>query len=150
MGPETPRQRYGYLPANLMTVLEATGEDTMLRLVAACGGTRLHLGRPPRDGGRLAAAVGDEAARAIYHRFAAASIIHIDVPVMSSLLARHRVHRILALRADGATVAEVARQLGMTERGVYAACARAKQNAPGKAACRPEQVQANSAVPADG
>ncbi len=126
---ETPRQRYGYLPANLMTVLETVGEDTMLRLVAACGGTRLHLGRPPREGGRLAAAVGMDAAWAIYRRFVADSIIAIDVPMMSALLARHRIQRILAMRAAGLTVAEVARQLGMTERGVYAACARARQDA---------------------
>lgn len=128
MKPETPRQRYGYLPAPLMAVLETAGEDAMLRLVAACGGTRLHLGRTPRDGGLLASAVGIEAATAIQERFAADSILHIDVPRMSITLSCRRVQRILELRKDGLKVADVARQLGMTERGVYAACRRVKED----------------------
>lgn len=124
--PLSPRQRYGYLPANLMIVLEVAGEDAMLRLVAARGGTRLHLGRPPRDDSPLTLAVGLDAAIAIQQRFAADSIPHIDIPIMSTSLVRHRVQRILELRAAGVKVADVAQQLGMTERGVYIACARVR------------------------
>lgn len=127
--PETPRQRYGYLPACMMTVLEVAGEDAMLKLVAGLGGTRLHLGRAPTAEGRLAEAVGLEAAEIIHRRFALDRTPHIDVPVMSSNLSRQRVMRILALRAEGVKVADVARCLGMTERGVYDACARAREDA---------------------
>ncbi len=126
---ETPRQRYGYLPACLMAVLEVAGEDVMLKLVAKRGGTRLHLGRQPSEDGPLAEAVGIDAARAIQARFAADSVTHIDVPIMSTALTRERVRRILALRADGVKNADIARQLGMTERGVYMAAAKAREDA---------------------
>lgn len=101
----------------------------MLRLVAARGGTRLHLGRPPSEDGPLALAVGMDAAVTIQRRFAADSIPHIDVPIMSASLVRDRVQRILELRAAGVKVADVAQQLGMTERGVYDVCARARDEA---------------------
>lgn len=127
--PETPRQRYGYLPACLMTVLAVVGEDAMLKLVATLGGTRLHLGRKPAASGKLVEAVGLDAAEIIQNRFALDKVTHIDVPVMSSRLARQRLSRILALRAEGVKVADVARRLGVTERGVYDACARARADA---------------------
>jgi hypothetical protein len=122
----TPRERYGYLPAPLFFVLEAAGEEAMLRLVAACGGIRLALGRVPGPESTLARAVGLDAARSIQARCAAAHVRHFDVPLMTRTLERRRQEHILELRAAGVKVAEIARRVGMTERGVYGALARAR------------------------
>lgn len=126
----SPRQRYGYLPAILFHILEAAGEDVMLRLVASCGGTRLYLGSVPTNDSRIAQAVGLDAARLIHARLAAEHIKHIDVPLMSKSLERERHKRILALRAEQVKVSDIAQQLGMTERGVYKAKAKARDNIP--------------------
>jgi hypothetical protein len=122
----TLRQRYGYLPAALVLVLEAVGEDVMLRLVAGCGGTRIWLARPPRPDSRLALAVGMDDAMAIHQAVAAKGITHIDVPLMTRTLERDRQQRILTLRAEGTRIADIARTVGMSERGVYLALARAR------------------------
>lgn len=126
----SPRQKYGYLPAVLFHVLDAAGEDVMLRLVTTCGGTRIYVGSAPTEGSRLAEAVGLEAARKIHARLAAEHIKHFDVPLMSKRLEQQRHRRILAMREEGVKVADIALQLGMTERGIFKACARAKENAP--------------------
>jgi hypothetical protein len=120
------RQRFGYLPACLVHVLEATDEDTVLQLVARLGGTRVHVGREPRPGDGLVAAVGLTAAQAIQARMAAEHYLQFDVPTMARTLELRRRARICELRADGMTVAQVARSVGLTERAVYYALAAQK------------------------
>ncbi|MBI2235401.1 MAG: hypothetical protein HYU60_00325 [Magnetospirillum sp.] len=126
----SPRQKYGYLPAVLFHVLDAAGEDVMLRLVTTCGGTRVYIGSEPAADSRLAEAVGLEAARRIYARLAAEHIKHFDVPIMSKRLEQQRHRRILAMRQESVKVADIALQLGMTERGIYMALARARDDVP--------------------
>lgn len=123
------RGRYGYLPAVLVTVLEAAGEDAMLRLVSTCGGTRITIPSDARvAGSALARAVGDlGAARAIATALRGAGYHEIAVPMMAHALAQARARRIAALRAEGRSVSQIARQIGMTERGVWAALARLRQ-----------------------
>jgi len=113
------RQRYGYLPAVLVTVLEVAGEDAMLRLVSACGGIRLVVSRNFDEDGKLAQAVGVEAGRRIHARLAADHILRIDVPRMTRTLELQRRARVLSLRADGVKIAEIALAVGTTERAVY-------------------------------
>jgi len=126
----SPRQKYGYLPAVLFHVLDAVGEDVMLRLVATCGGIRINIGSEPTEGCRLADAVGVGAAKAIYAKMASEHIKRLDVPIMSKRLEQQRLARILAMRAAQVKVADIALQLGMTERGVYMALARARDDVP--------------------
>ncbi len=126
----TLREKYGYLPAVLVTVLEAAGEDVMLRLVATLGGNRVYVASEPRLGSKLADAVGLDAARKIQIALADMHIMHFDVPTMAGRLALIRTERILALRHEGLKVADIARSVGMTERGVYMALARSRDDAP--------------------
>lgn len=121
------RQRYGYLPAVLVHVLEAAGEDAMLRLVAFHGGTRVAVTREPSADHPLALAVGLEAALAIHARLRANHVKHIDVPLMTRTIERQRRRRILTLRQEHTKVADIARAIGMTERGVYMALAKARE-----------------------
>ncbi len=113
------RQRYGYLPAVLVMVLEAAGEDAMLRLVSVCGGIRLAIGRNFDEKGDLAKAVGVEAGRRIHARLVADHILRFDVPRMTRTLEHQRRARVLSLRADGVKIAEIALTVGTTERAVY-------------------------------
>ena len=116
--------------AVLWHVLEAVGEDAMLRLVERAGGTRIWIGRPPGEGHRLTEAVGQQAALKIHARLAAEHIKQIDVPVMAARLQKARRCRILAMRGERIKVADIARALGLTERGVWKALAKARDDAP--------------------
>lgn len=126
----TPREKYGYLPAILFHILEAVGEDVMLRLVTACGGVRLSITNEPRDDSRLVQAVGKDAALKIHARLATEHIKYFDVPIMSKRLERERHRRILAMRGDGIKVCDIALHMGMTERGIYKALERARDTGP--------------------
>lgn len=90
------------------------GEEALVRLAEAFGGTRLYV--PTRIPARhaIARAVGLEAARQLSSRLAPDTIA---VPLARDLRARHYA-------AAGRTNAEVARTLGMTERGVERLLAR--------------------------
>lgn len=113
------RQRYGYLPAVLVMVLETAGEDAMLRLVSSYGGIRLAVGRCFDEDGDLAKAVGVDAGRRIHAHLKAGHILHFDVPRMTRTLEYQRRARVLNLRADGVKIADIALTVGTTERAVY-------------------------------
>ncbi len=113
------RDRYGYLPAVLVMVLEEAGEDVMLRLVSALGGVRISVGPRLDDASPLARAVGIEPARVIHARLMAAKVLRLDVPRMTRTLEHHRRERVLSLRSQGVKIADIALTVGITERAVY-------------------------------
>ena len=84
------------------------GEEALIRLAEAFGGTRLYI--PTKMGAKhaIARAIGLEAAQRMTARLAPDTIA---VPLARDLRARHYV-------AQNRTAAEIARALGITERGV--------------------------------
>ena len=102
----------------------------MLRLVERCGGIRILVSRAPGENHKLTEAVGLDAALMIQARLAAAHIKHFDVPRMFGRLQQARRNRILAMRAEGVKVADIALALGLTERGIWKALAKARDDAP--------------------
>lgn len=90
------------------------GEDALVRLAEAFGGTRLYVPQAIATGHAIAQAIGLEAARTLVARFAPDVI---DVPLAKDLRARH-------YRAQRRTNAQIATALGMTERGVERLLAR--------------------------
>ena len=114
----TLRERYGYLPNVLRLVLEAAGESAMLRLWSAHGGIRVF----PMT---LRQTMPVEA-EAIIKMMKKEHLTHIDVPTMIHALQYARQQRIEELRAEGMLIADIARTVGMSERGVCRALARAR------------------------
>lgn len=123
------RDIYGYLPVHLGLILEQLGEDVMLRLVAGCGGLRVYFKRLGPDH-ELVKALGFDDAQRVAAVWTHAGLTQVDVPVMGHALARRRRARLLSLRQSGVKVSDIARQLGLTERGVYDALAQARDGAP--------------------
>ncbi len=118
---ETLRERYGYLPYFLRLVLETAGEDTMLRLTVKCGGIRIFAGSNTDTTGLS----DDDAAlvRAILKR---EHLLFVDVPVASNALYQARLYRVAELRRQGASLADIAQQMGMTQRSVSRVLKRAR------------------------
>lgn len=111
------------LPGTLAPIAELVGVEAALRLVARCGGTRQRIpAEPERSACQLVQALGPAAARRLLSRYHPGG--HIDVPVMSSWLAELRRRRVLELKGAGRPISEIARTLGLTERGVYKILAR--------------------------
>lgn len=127
------RDRWGYLPAVLVTVVEAAGDEVMLRLVSACRGREITV--PARDdhveSSVLGQAIADPvAAYAVVHALRAQGYSRVAVPMLGHAWALQRRRHIEQLRRDGATIAAIAQRVGMTERGVWAALARARAARP--------------------
>jgi hypothetical protein len=113
------RDRFGYLPAPLVMLIETVGEDIMLKIVSTLGGTRISLGPKSRRKCPLLDVVGGHVIGAIFDRAARDGLLRIDIPRMGRTLEMRRHIRVLRLRAEGIKIADVALMLGMTERNVY-------------------------------
>ncbi|KQZ15923.1 hypothetical protein ASD44_09775 [Mesorhizobium sp. Root554] len=87
-------------------LLWVLGPAGLIRLAEKRGGTRLYV--PSGEGSSLAREIGSEAARLLADRYAG---FYIRVPLARELRARH-------YRAAGASNAEIARRLGMSESGI--------------------------------
>ncbi len=125
----SPRERWGYLPAPMMRLLEATGdEDLMLRVVARAGGRRMRVPTKLSARNQLTEALGPDDAARVWQVFVAEHETWLTVPRMTSALAQARAHRLLSLIDGGCTVHEAARRCGLTERGAYLALARIRAN----------------------
>lgn len=109
-------------------LLALLGERDFLRLVEAYGGTRLLVPNLSATES-LVAAIGAEAVRALQSRHAQSTI---RVPLARALRARH-------YRAKGASNAEIARRLGITETGVDKLFGRMKDR-PAKGSSDPRQA----------
>lgn len=107
-------------------LLEMLGPQDFVRLAEYRGGTRLYV--PAGEGATLAKAIGTEATRALVDRFAGS---YIRVPLARELRARQ-------YRAAGASNAEIARRLGMSESGVDRLF-NAMPNKPAKGSYDPRQ-----------
>lgn len=94
-------------PRLTAVLIELLGAGGLVRLAEYKGGTRLYV-PSAGDGGALAGMIGAEAARALSARYGGD---YIRVPLARELRARH-------YRAAGASNAEIARRLGMSESGV--------------------------------
>lgn len=96
------------------------GEEALVRLAEAFGGTRLYV--PTKMGAKhaIARAIGLEAAQLLTARLAPDTI---QVPLARELRARHYA-------AARRTHAEIARELGMTEKGVSRLLARTGARQP--------------------
>lgn len=105
---------------------EILGADGMVRLAEYRGGTRLYI--PAGNATALENAIGEQQTQALIERFAGS---YIRVPLARELRARQ-------YRAAGASNAEIARQLGMTESGVDRLF-NAMPNKPAKGSCDPRQ-----------
>ena len=88
-------------------LLELLGAEGLVLLAEHKGGRRLFVPKSP-DGGALAGTLGQEAAASLARRYGGD---YIRVPLARELRARH-------YRAAGASNAEIARRLGMSESGV--------------------------------
>ncbi len=135
---QTLRERYGYLPHVLRLVLEAAGESAMMRLWTVHGGIRVF----PIT---LRQTMPVEA-EAIIKMMRKEHLIHIDVPTMIHALHFARQRRIEEFRSEGMPIAEIARTVGMSERGVSRALARARARRgetlpPRKIARTPQTVE---------
>jgi hypothetical protein len=122
--PLSLRQRFGYLPASLVMVLEVAGEQAMFDLVRTLGGKRLSLGRRPGLHHPLTLAVGLDAAQTIQQTFYSNHIPFIDVPLMAHAHLQAKQNAIRSMRHQGATIAQIAKAYAMTERGIYLALSR--------------------------
>lgn len=109
-------------PSVLAEVAEVIGPDATLRLWAACRGCTIHV--PKRLAGRspLVGVLNTDDLSRLQVRFPPGD--RFVVPGVSRVLQQFRDRRLLRLRAQRRTVAEVAVTLGMTERGVYKALER--------------------------
>jgi hypothetical protein len=88
-------------------LIDLLGAEGLVRLAEHKGGTRLYV-PAAEDGSALADMIGADAARALVSRYGGN---YIRVPLARELRARH-------YRAAGASNAEIARRLGMSESGV--------------------------------
>jgi hypothetical protein len=113
------REKYGYLPAVLMLLLEVVGEDAMLKIAAELGGTRTSVGPTSRLKSPLERIVGARATDLIFERARRDGLLRLDIPRMGRTLELRRHLRVLRLRAEGTMIAEIALVLGMTERNIY-------------------------------
>lgn len=113
------RDRFGYLPAVATMLVETVGEDTMLRIVADLGGTRISVGKRSLAKSPLTRIVGETAARLIFERAGRDHLPRLDIPRMGHALTRLRHDRVLRLRAEGTKIEDIARIVSMTERNVH-------------------------------
>lgn len=124
----SPRQRWGYLPASLMMVLEATGDEELVwRVVGRAGGRQMRVPARLAPDSQLVQSLGGADAERVWTVWRAAKLLQVNIPVMTTALALERGRRLLSLIEGGCTVHEAARRCGMTERGAYKAIARARE-----------------------
>lgn len=137
----SPRQRWGYLPAPLMQILDATSDEELLwRVVGRAGGRQMRVPTRLTPDNQLVKTLGAADAERVWTVWRQAGLIQVTVPAMTSALARERGRRLLSLVDAGCTVHEAARRCGLTERGAYKALARAREEAAATGAAVPRQM----------
>jgi hypothetical protein len=105
----------GLLPESLQAIADAVGLDLALRLSAVLGGQRVWV-RDPDGTDALSRALGPADAAVMA---AALGPGWLKVPKCAALKAAARGARIVAARAAGQKIAEIARAECLTEEGVY-------------------------------
>ena len=109
------------LPAILAEIEELAGRQAALDFARAFGGTRFYVSRDPSPDGRLARAVGLEAATAIAEHFSTGRTgVEIDVPTgpecsyLERIASRRRLAATMMGQGSGSTA--IAIHLGITRR----------------------------------
>ena len=97
--------------ATLGRFASAIGEEATLRLAAQFGGRQLYVASSPRPDSELVQVIGSEAAEQLGRRYG--GVIY-QVPLREGKRAR-----IIQLLDAGKAVADIAEQVGCTERHVY-------------------------------
>lgn len=98
------------------------GWPAVIALVRVYGGTRIYVPKTVGDNHPLACLIGLTAAQALAAHCGGEE--HVDVPRVTRALVALR-DRAMAAAREQASVAALARQYGMTERGIYKALGRA-------------------------
>jgi hypothetical protein len=111
------------------TLLALLGPAGLVRLAEQHGGTRLYIPATP-ERGKLADELGFETVEKLSKRFGPD---YISVPLVRDLRARH-------YRASGASNADIARKLGLSESGVNRLFQR-MANVPAKGSGDPRQLK---------
>jgi len=99
-------------------IVEIIGEEAAAKLIARFGGTRLYVPHTPCPDDALALAVGTGAAMKLAQMFGGE---RVELPKLP------RRMQILALRAAGRSVEEIARALNCTRRRVFQVLAEARR-----------------------
>jgi Mor family transcriptional regulator len=103
-------------------IVEIIGEEAAAKLIARFGGTRLYVPHSPCADDALARAVGAGAAMKLAQMFGGE---RVELPKPPP-----RRTQILALRAAGRSVEEIARALSCTRRRVFQVLADARLSSP--------------------
>jgi Mor family transcriptional regulator len=90
------------------------GDDAADKLIEDFGGRRLYIPLMPSPGDRITASIGLCAALAMAREFGGDRL-----PIPLSRDSARRRARIVALRAEGSTISQIAHELHCTERYVY-------------------------------
>lgn len=108
-----------WLPQSLREIADVAGLDAALALAEAYGGRRVKLPSSFRPGSWLDKTVGEVAARAIVQHFGTTPL---DIPLAGAgtyaQMRRNMAMRFDELTAANASAAQIARELGITERAV--------------------------------
>lgn len=100
-----------------------------MTLVEHFGGLRLHVGDSARAKKTLSEKLGDELSEKIVEVVSREKIIHFDTPILSSYKSMLKRKKIAQEYFDeNKLVREIARNFGMSERGVYKAIQTFKDN----------------------
>jgi len=105
-------------------IVELIGEEAAAKLIASFGGTRLYVPHSPCPDDALARVVGTEAALKLARMFGGERVELPKPPPRRS--------QILALRAAGRSVEEIARALSCTRRRVLQVLAQARREICGE------------------
>ncbi|MBF6569089.1 MAG: helix-turn-helix domain-containing protein [Candidatus Binataceae bacterium] len=106
----------------LMEIVDTIGDDAALKLIADFAGTRLYVPQEPNPEDPISRSIGLPAAQKLARLYGGD---RMDVPNPAV-----RRMRILQMRAAGATVESIARELRCTARRVYQVLAEARTVSP--------------------
>ncbi len=105
------------LPPKAREIAEVIGLDALMRLVEHYGGTRIRVHTAPRPDSDLAHCLGPEAyRRALQQTY---QTEYLDVPLLHTSREALLTAEVLAARARGETVPEIARRHRIPLRRVY-------------------------------
>lgn len=127
----TPPPDYAASPT-LTAIRDVAGDAAALKLIAARGGTSVHLPMRLREGGELVKIVGVTAARAILGHFGGGAMLRI--PTGRGFAHGRRIDHaeVVRLSRSGLSVKTIALRLGCTDRQIAKILAKAKP-APSRA-----------------
>lgn len=104
------------LPASVVDLLVVIGLDGVTRLMENFGGTRIWIPFEYHPGDAISKTLGEEATRRLI-RYARLQQILVPIGAQARRKARDRV--LIARRAEGATVRELAKEYRLGERAVW-------------------------------